>query len=207
MSKRTPTANSPFTSFTPTIVGSLGYAGSTLQLMTVPPFAVAFVVTIIAAYISDRYNCRGYMSMLTSLLCVIGFAIFLKATSQKVQYGSLFLSIPGVYAGAPCLSAWSANNAAPHTRRATAIAIGFIMTNSGGILSTWLLGYLSPAPRYTSAIRTLLIMSIFMVVFSGVNVAYLKSENRKKAAIRARMSRNEEARGLGDKSAWFVYNL
>lgn len=175
--------------------------------MTVPPFAVAFFVAMTAAYVSDRYNCRGYMSMANSVLCIIGFAIFLKSTNKQVQYGSLFLSIPGTYALAPCLSAWSANNAAPHTRRATAIAIGFIMTNTGGILSTWLLGYLSPAPRYTSGITTLLVMSVAMFVVAGLNVAYLTSQNKKKASIRATSSKHDEKKGLGDKSAWFVYNL
>lgn len=124
-----------------------------------------------------------------------------------MQYGSLFLSIPGTYLAAPTLSTWSANNAAPHTRRATAIAIGFIMTNSGGILATWLLGSLSPAPRYTKATVVLLIFSIIMVVVSLMNTYYLWDQNKKKRLIRERMTRSEEKPGLGDRSAWFEYNL
>jgi len=119
----------------------------------------------------------------------------------------LFLSISGIYCSAPALSTWSANNAAPHTRRATAIAIGFIMTNSGGILATWLLGSLSKAPLYTSATITLLVFSAAMVVLAGVNTYYLWSQNKRKAAIRATMTRSDEEPGLGDRSAWFVYNL
>lgn len=64
--------------------------------------------------------------------------------------------VPGVYAMAPVLSAWMANNSEPYYRRATSVALGFIATNSvsstricsrtvpnrelreqGGILSTW----------------------------------------------------------------------
>lgn len=126
---------------------------------------------------------------------------------HHVQYGSLFFSIPGTYILAPTLSTWLANNAAPHTRRATAIAIGFILTNSGGILATWLLGSLSPAPRYTKATITLLIFSIIMVFFSGINWWYLWDQNKKKRATRAMMSRSQEDPSLGDKSAWFEYNL
>lgn len=124
-----------------------------------------------------------------------------------MQYGSLFLSIPGTYCAAPALSTWSANNAAPHVRRATAIAIGFIMTNSGGILATWLLGSLSAPPRYTKATVTLLVFCIVMVFLSAANLAYLWSQNKKKAAIREKSERKDEAKGLGDRSAWFVYNL
>jgi sugar phosphate permease len=193
--------------FTPSIVQALGYTAARAQLFSVPPFAVAFVVTMIAAYISDRYGCRGFVSIFCGILCVIGFAVYLSSHTAKVKYGSLFLTITGAYCAAPSLSTWGANNAAPHTRRATAIAIGFIMTNSGGILVTWLFGTLSPAPLYKKATITLLIFSALMVVLTAVNIYYLWTQNKKKAAIRATTSRSDEKPGLGDRSAWFIYNL
>lgn len=127
--------------------------------------------------------------------------------SSHVRHGSLFLSITGTYCAAPALSTWMANNSAPHVRRATSIAIAFIMTNAGGILATWLLGSLSPAPNYTKATITFIIMSIGMAVVSAVNLIYLSRENRLKAERRGTMIREEEPAGLGDRSAWFVYNL
>jgi len=193
--------------FAPSIVQGLGYTATRAQLMSVPPFAVAFVLSMTLSYISDVYRCRGFVTIFSSLLCIIGFSMFLGSASHKIQYGSLFLSIPGTYAAAPALCTWSANNAAPHTRRATAIAIGFIMTNSGGILATWLLGSLSPAPRYTKATITLLIFSIGMLVFSVINTYYLWDQNKKKKQIRETTSRADEKPGLGDRSAWFEYNL
>lgn len=193
--------------FTPSIVQSLGFTASRAQLMSVPPFSVAFVLTMITAYISDRYQCRGLVTVFGSVLCTAGFAIFLASKNQHVQYGSLFLSIPGTYLMAPAISTWNANNAAPHVRRATAIAIGFILTNCGGILATWLLGALSPPPRYTKATKILLIFSILMGVFAVLNIVYLQRENRKKKNARTHLTRAQEERGLGDKSAWFVYSL
>ncbi|KAJ7041990.1 major facilitator superfamily domain-containing protein [Mycena alexandri] len=193
--------------FTPSIVQSLGFTAAKAQLMSVPPFSVAFVVTMITAYISDRYQCRGWVTVFASVLCTVGFAMFLGSTNHHVQYGSLFLSIPGTYLMAPAISTWNANNAAPHVRRATAIAIGFIMTNSGGILATWLLGSLSPPPRYTKATKILLIFSVLMGFFAIVNIVWLKRENNKKKATRTHLTRSQEAPGLGDKSAWFVYSL
>ncbi|KAF9459783.1 major facilitator superfamily domain-containing protein [Collybia nuda] len=192
--------------FTPSIVQTLGYTAARAQLMSVPPYASCFVVTMIAAYVSDRYHCRGFVSMFCSILCIVGLSMFLGSSSHTVKYGSLFLSITGAYCAAAALSTWSANNAAPHTRRATAIAIGFIMTNSGGILATWLLGSLSPSPLYTKATITLLVFAVLMLVFSSANTYYLYSQNRKKVAIRAVISRHEEKKGLGDRSAWFIYN-
>ena len=81
-------------SFEPTIVAGLGYAGNQAQLMSVPPFAVAFVctyskktiflmvirlaktVSFISAFVSDHYQCRGYTTIFFSLLEVIGFTMF-----------------------------------------------------------------------------------------------------------------------------------
>ncbi|KAG6867823.1 hypothetical protein C0993_010653 [Termitomyces sp. T159_Od127] len=193
--------------FTPSIVSGLGYINANAQLFSVPPFAVAFVVTVITSYISDRYGCRGYVTIFSGVLATVGFAMFLGVKNVHVKYGSLFLSITGAYCAAPALSTWSANNATPYTRRATAIAIGFIMTNSGGILATWLLGSLSPPPLYTKATITLLIFSVLMIVFTAFNIVFLTMQNRKKAQIRATTSREQEKPGLGDRSAWFVYTL
>lgn len=55
---------------------------------------------------------------------------FTGSTDKYMAYGSLFLSVPGVYATIPMLSAWMANNSEPHYRRATSIALGFIATNA-----------------------------------------------------------------------------
>ncbi|KAG6852760.1 hypothetical protein C0991_009282 [Blastosporella zonata] len=193
--------------FTPSIVVGLGYSNAKAQLFSVPPFAMAFVVTMVGAYISDRFGARGYVSMFAGALATIGFAMYLGASSLHIKYGSLFFSVSGAYSAAPALSTWGANNTAPYTRRATAIAIGFIMTNSGGILATWLLGTISPAPLYTEATIILLIFSVLIIVITGMNIAYLSSQNKKKAMIRETTSRESEKQGLGDRSAWYVYSL
>ncbi|KAJ7649726.1 hypothetical protein FB45DRAFT_732042, partial [Roridomyces roridus] len=101
------------------------------------------------------------------------------------------------------LAAWNANNSAPYIRRATTMAIGFIMTNSGGILATWLFGDLSPAPRYTKATKTLLIFSVLMGVLSGLNIWYLSVRNRQKEKVKE----DPGARQLGDESPSFKYSL
>jgi hypothetical protein len=49
----------PFSSlslFTPAITAGLGYSDLRAQLMTVPPYAVAYVVTITVAWSADYFN-------------------------------------------------------------------------------------------------------------------------------------------------------
>ncbi|CAK5279170.1 unnamed protein product [Mycena citricolor] len=193
--------------FTPTIVLALGYTAAKAQLMSVPPFSFAVVLAMIAAYIADRYRCRGIVSLVGSIFCIAGFALFLKSRSHHIQYASLFLSNAGVSILGPALSTWTANNTAPYVRRASGIAIWCLTTNSGGILATWLMGSLSPAPDFTLATKVLLSLSVLMAVFVIANVVWLTRTNGEKAERRRTVPRGEEAPGLGDTSAWFVYSL
>jgi hypothetical protein len=113
------------------------------------PPGFLFLVTIFSAFWSDRYESRGITTALISLLAVVGFALYLGknrcyaldisepncclnlgAEHKFTSYGALYLMVPGVYATAPVLSAWMANNSEPYYRRATSVAIGFIATNS-----------------------------------------------------------------------------
>lgn len=194
--------------FEPTIVAGLGhYSSVQAQLMSVPPFATAFVLSIISAFLSDRFGARGLTMIFFAFLSLIGFSMFLGSTSKSVKYASIFFSLTGAYGLAPPLSAWNANNTAPHVRRATAVAIGFIMTNAGGILATWLLGSLSPGPSYKTATVTFIVFSVATLIAAGLNLLYLVAQNRRKEELRAVNAREDEKEGLGDKSAWFVYSL
>jgi hypothetical protein len=134
----------------------------------------------------------------------------------------------GTYLLATTVQTWVANNSAPATRRATSLAITFSLyvcqyphvryecmaysndlccsSNFGGILTTWLLGSLSPAPDYVSAMKTFIIMYVLSAVFYLANLGYLRRENRRKALVRQQMSKEDEPNGLGDKSAWFIYS-
>ncbi|KAG9312983.1 major facilitator superfamily domain-containing protein [Chiua virens] len=215
--------------FEPTIVASLGYEGNQAQLMSVPPYAVTTVLALVSAFVSDRYQRRGYSAILFSSLQVIGFTMFYwyvgiiaylslldeplfdftitACTSSYVRYASLVVFVTGAFGASPALMTWQANNSAPHARRATALAINFIASEMGGILATWMLGPLSPGPNYTAAMITFIAMSVGMVVLCIVNLLYLWRENRLKAEKRQRMTKDDEPGGLGDRSAWFIYSL
>lgn len=119
----------------------------------------------------------------------------------------MFFLITGAYCTAATMFTWMASNATPYARRAAVIAIGSFTSKLGGISIMWLFG---PAYRRrdTQALKvTLLVISIFMAIFSFLNLLYLRRQNRRKRAIQLTMSRDQEQRGLGDGSSWFEYNL
>ncbi|KAI0676590.1 MFS general substrate transporter [Trametes maxima] len=194
--------------FLPSIVASLGYKGTHAQLMSVPPFAVSAVLSVITAFLADRFARRGLTIFFFAVVATAGFAVFYASFVNHVRYGALFLLVPGTYCIGPPLGTWMANNSAPFIRRATALALLPVATNLGSILSTWLLGTISPAPRYRSATITLLVFQIAIAFCAVLNVAWLSRENRRKARERAAAGAGERSVvGAGNDSIWFHYVL
>ena len=89
----------------------------------------------------------------------------------------------------------------------SAIAFAFIMTNSGGILSTWLMGSLSAPPKFTKGTIVMLIFATGIVVGNAINMVYISHQNKLKAKKRETMKREDEPAGLGNNSAWFIYSM
>lgn len=199
--------------FTPSIVQGLGYGGTMTQLLSVPPFAVAFFVTMISAFLADRYKARGLTAICTTCLAVAGFALFYGSDTIASRYTALCFMIAGIYATAPSLISWVPNNTAAHIRRATAVAMGFIMTNIGGIISTWIYPK-SAAPAYSFAAKYNLSLACITVVVVAGEVWLLKWKNIRKDEQRDlllekvnHLSTDEQFDALGDHHPDFKYTL
>ena len=70
--------SAPFSSislFAPTIVAGLGFEGLNAQLFTVPPYAIAFVVTVFVAWQTDKRGFRSLGSFICLFLGGVGFLI------------------------------------------------------------------------------------------------------------------------------------
>jgi predicted MFS family arabinose efflux permease len=201
--------------FAPSIVKSMGYEDTKTQLITVPPFAIAFVATMISSYAADRYKARGITAMCTSLLSIAGFAMFLRSSSPAAHYTALCLMITGIYSTSPSLISWMPNNAAASTKRATAVAMAFISSNSGGILSTWTYPE-SDSPEYTLAAKLNLAFSCVTVGLVACEIALLRWKNQRKQDDGQRdallksvqgLSPEEQYNILGDEHPDFEYTL
>ncbi|GAA6009332.1 hypothetical protein JCM10207_004353 [Rhodosporidiobolus poonsookiae] len=196
---------------TPTIVQTFRYNTVQTQLLTVPPFVCAFIFTMFNAHFSDKYGQRGLCAIIMSVMSLIGYIIFYKTTATAPRYVALFLAITGVYSTAPALVTWLPGNSAGHYRKATAVALGFIATNSGGVASTWLFPS-NQAPAYSQASKVLISMNVLIIVFCVLNLLYLRRENAKKAVQRALDEKEgkevdpEEWRILGDRHAHYIYS-
>ena len=86
-----------FSLFLPTIIAGLGtYNQIESQLLTIPPYAAATVLTVIVGFVSDRTQRRALCNMCTSLLGIIGFAMLVGAQNASTRYAGTFLYGPSL---------------------------------------------------------------------------------------------------------------
>ncbi|EUC44288.1 hypothetical protein COCMIDRAFT_98527 [Bipolaris oryzae ATCC 44560] len=135
--------SAPFSSlslFTPTITAGLGYENLQAQLMTVPPYAVAYVVSIVTAWSSDYFNARALHAAALSTIGAIGFlaSALLPADAFHARYGCLIIAASGAFSCIPPLLGWLSTNM--HSTAATGLAIALNVSwgAPGQIVGVWI---------------------------------------------------------------------
>ncbi|KAI0808116.1 MFS general substrate transporter [Fomes fomentarius] len=204
--------------FLPTIVVSLGYDPSEAQLMSVPPYAIAIVVSIGSSIISDRYAIRGPMIAVLAILSTAGLAMYIGSENSHVRYGAFLLAVPCMLGIQPALPTWLANNTPQLACRAIAVAFASVLTIAGNILSVWLFGPISPPPKYESATAVLMAFQVGILGCAVGTMAYVAKENRKKARAREAYASSQMGKGaegvilaeedkgeMTNDSIWFKY--
>ncbi|KAI5285523.1 hypothetical protein KEM54_000505 [Ascosphaera aggregata] len=117
-----------------------GFDNVATQLHSIPPWAAAFGLAMILAYISDRIQHRYTFAMFSLCVCIAGFAILLTVHGpehRRVEYAALFLVTMGSYSAMPAIVCWFVTNLAGHKRKSIGSAIHIGFGNIGGIIATY----------------------------------------------------------------------
>ncbi|KAI5859577.1 MFS general substrate transporter [Durotheca rogersii] len=200
-----------FSLFLPSIIQELGWGTSTVraQLLSVPPYAAAAVLTVAIGFIADRTRQRGLCNIFVSLVGVVGFLMLLASTDPRVKYAGTFLGALGIY---PCISntiSWMANNIEGVYKRG--VVLGFVIGwgNLNGIVSSNI--YFNP-PRYLEGHGVLVAyMTVFLFGGSLLMTVLLRVENRRrregKRDYRVEGKSAAEIEALGDNRPDFIYTI
>ncbi|OTB10725.1 hypothetical protein K445DRAFT_27322 [Daldinia sp. EC12] len=128
--------------FLPTIISNLGYTAATAQLLTVPPYAFAFITTATVAVLSERLGQRAIFIGSSAIFAAIGYAILLgnsdPVARPGVSYVGVFFSAGGIYPASALVLSWPAINVSGQTKRAIANAMQISIGNLGAVLGTQL---------------------------------------------------------------------
>jgi hypothetical protein len=144
----------PFSSlsfFSPSIVAGLQYVDLQAQLMTVPPYAVAYgklpgpqsvlgsvanfplVMQIAVSYSADRFNARGLHAAALAVIGAIGFmaSALLPPDADHGRYGCLIVAATGSFSCIAPLLGWLTCNV--HSTASVGLAIAINVSVGAGI--------------------------------------------------------------------------
>lgn len=114
----------------------MGYKSTRAQLLSVPPYVGAAIMTVAIGYIADRTRQRGICNMGVSIFGIVGFSMLLGGSTPGVQYAGTFLGAMGIY---PCIAntiTWVSNNTEGVYKRG--VTLGFVIGwgNLNGVVSS-----------------------------------------------------------------------
>lgn len=183
----------------PTIIKNLGYTAAIAQLLTIPPYAFAFITTLGTAIISERVGRRAPFIIGSALFGIIGYAILLGNSDPVrrpgVSYVGTFFAAGGIFPAVALVLSWPAINVSGQTKRAVSNAMQISIGNLGAVLGTQLYRA-NDGPRYIVGHAFALGYLALTMVVAGTLWFILKRENERREGVA------EEVKNIGDLEDW-----
>ena len=124
--------------FLPTIINDLGYSAADAQLLSIPPYVVAFITTMTIAVLVEKTKRRAPFIIGSSAVGIVGYIILLVSHWPRVSYAGTVVAAAGIFPAVAVISSWPANNVSGQTKRATAQAMQISIGDLGAVLGTQL---------------------------------------------------------------------
>ncbi|KAK4194811.1 high-affinity nicotinic acid transporter [Triangularia verruculosa] len=200
--------------FLPTIVRNMGYTANNAQLMSVPPYVIACVFTVLTSWVGDRYKQRGALMIPFQLIALAGFAMLISTRAPGVQYTGTVFAAVGIFSQLPLSLAWNAGNIGGSLKQATGIAMQVMGGNCGGIIAAYVYQGVD-APRFVKGHAILIgFIGLSIVLTLGMTI-WCRRENARRDSLQAAVPiENKNARPketivdeLADDASWFRYQV
>lgn len=165
--------------FTPTIIRDMGWTSLMAQVMSIPIYIVAAIMTLCIALISDKTRHRFGFVLVGCSIATVGYVILLAQRSVPVgvRYFALFAITSGGFIAQPLLIGWLSNNMSGHYKQAIASAVQIGFGNCGGLVASNIF-LSSEAPFYTTGYGTSLGLIWLCVIASATLFLVLFRENK-----------------------------
>ncbi|OHE99778.1 major facilitator superfamily transporter [Colletotrichum orchidophilum] len=156
--------------FTPIIVATFGYDHVKAQLMTAPPYCVAFVMVFVVGYASDRLRSCSGLLVVCSVVAAVGDLLLavLPPTAAGARYGATFLILSGILSGVTLSIGNITSNCCGDIKKGIATGLFQAFGSIMGIAT----GYLFPStdgPSYKKGFWTLFAATCW----TGVGAAFV----------------------------------
>ncbi|KAF6802646.1 MFS transporter [Colletotrichum sojae] len=167
--------------FTPIIVATFGYDNVKAQLMTAPPYCVAFVMVFVVGYASDRLKSCSGLLVICSILAATGDLLLavLPPSAAHARYGATFLILSGILSGVTLSVGNITSNCCGDIKKGIASGLFQSFGSTMGIAT----GYLFPStdgPVYKTGFWTLFAATCWTGVGSAFMTFMTIRENRRR---------------------------
>ncbi|KAI0032299.1 MFS general substrate transporter [Vararia minispora EC-137] len=175
-----------FSLFLPSIINQLGFKATPANLLTVPVYTFACIMTCIVGFLADRYRSRGLFNI--GFLCIgaAGYIMLIASTNAALSYVAVYLATCGIYPLIPNTIAWVSNNVEGSYKRSVSLAMVISFGNINGAVSSNVYRARNQ-PWYHFGHGIVLLYIGLGLIFSTAYYFYLRYEN----AARARGDRDE----------------
>ncbi|KXN84250.1 hypothetical protein AN958_12823 [Leucoagaricus sp. SymC.cos] len=186
-----------FALFLPSIINQLvvfiGFKATPANLLTVPVYVFACIITCIVNFCADRYGHRGYFNLAFYCLGGAGYIILIASRSAALSYFAVYLATCGIYPMIPNTIAWVSNNVEGSYKRSVTLAMVISFGNINGAVSSNVYRA-RDAPWYTLGHGLVLMYIGFGIISSIAMIFFLNRENK----ARERGERDEVIGEIGE---------
>lgn len=157
---------------------SLGFDYTKAQLLAAPPYIFAIIMSLIMAWISDKYRIRWQILCGQAIIGATGLVILLYATSEPyVQYFGLFLAVFGTQGNVAGTLAYGQNQTPKPEKKGVVSAVMITMGAAGGVCGSTIFRS-QDAPRYMPGMWTTIGMILAYACITFSMSMYFKKQNR-----------------------------
>lgn len=202
-----------FSLFLPTIIQNMSFTSEEdvirNQLLSVPLYVLAAILTVVVGFWSDRVQRRGIFNICCAPISIVGFIMLMATTDPVVQYAGTFLGALGIYPTISLTIAWIANNVEGVYKRGIVLGLVIGWGNLNGVVSSNIYRH---APRFFEG-HGIIIAYLLVCTLGGsiLMTVLLAAENRKRrAGARDHWVEGlsaEEVEALGDGRPDFIYTM
>ncbi|KAG2731368.1 hypothetical protein G9P44_005784 [Scheffersomyces stipitis] len=197
--------------FLPTIIKQMGYTSAQAQLMSVPPYIVACIATIVVAKFSDKYKVRSPFLMTAHVFMMLGYLMAVNTDVKEkpgVVYAGIFVTVISAFCAFPCMISWLANNLEGSEKRSAGMALQIGVGNMAGAMCVNFFRT-QDAPNYKIGYSIeLMFVAIGCIASAGVNVIYYylnKKKDRELAEGKYAAYSYHQLEAMGDRNPYFKY--
>ncbi|CEL07812.1 hypothetical protein ASPCAL10966 [Aspergillus calidoustus] len=155
----------------------MGFTYALAQVLTSPPYLVAVVLSLLMAWISDKFRVRWVILCTQSVTAIVGLLITLYAVPPGVRYFGTFLAVFGTQANVPATLAYGQNQTAQPVRKGVVSAAMIAVGAAGGVTGSTIFRA-QDAPMYLPGMWSTIAMQMLYTVGTFSMSMYLRRRNR-----------------------------